>query len=420
MKRRTLLAGLAATSLSSCFRLARPPPLENGILSAHARWLWRRAWKELDPARVLDTHTHVVGLGHDGTGCEVNPSMTKSLRFGIYVAAAGIQNIEEHADQQYVDTLVTRLRSQLIHGRSMILGFDRTYGEDGKVRPELTEFHTPNAYVARLSREYPDLFVPCASVHPYRPDAIEALHEAAESGCIAVKWLPNAMQMNPGSAKCDAFYEAMVKLGLPLLTHAGEEKAVEAEEAQRFGNPLHLRRPLDHGVKVLVAHCASLGENPDLDLPDAGADKPWVDNFDLFTRLMEEKRYEGKLFGEISAMTQANRAGKPIITVMKRKDWHARLVNGSDYPLPAITVLIQTSKLVKLGLLTERERLALNELDQHNPLEFDFVVKRTLSFREGDVVHRLPDAAFTWTPSVFPRLRSGSDSLEGLVSTSGA
>jgi mannonate dehydratase len=399
-ERRALLTGLGATALSGCFRLARPPPLEHGVLSDHARQLWRRAWKNLDPAKVLDTHVHVVGLGHDGTGCEVNPSMTKSLRFGIYVAAAGIEDLGAHADQQYVDTLISRVRSQLVHGRAMILAFDRTYGEDGKPRPELTEFHTPNAYVTKLAREHPDLFVPCASVHPYRPDAVEALHEAAEAGCIAVKWLPNAMQMNPGSSKCDAFYEAMVKLGLPLLTHAGEEKAVEAEEAQRFGNPLHLRRPLDHGVKVMVAHCASLGENPDLDAPG----QPWVDNFDLFTRLMDDPKYDGKLFGEISAMTQANRAGRPLTTALKRKDWHRRLLNGSDYPLPAITVLIQTSKLVRLGLINEAQRAALNELDQLNPLEFDFVVKRTLALREGDVVHRFSDEVFTARPEVFPRL----------------
>ena len=31
-------------------------------------------------------------------------------------------------------------------------------------------------------------------------------------------------------------------------------------------------------------------------------------NFDLFLRLMDEKRYEGLVFGEISAMTQFNRS----------------------------------------------------------------------------------------------------------------
>lgn len=231
ISRRALLGGALAASTSGCFRLARPPPLEHG-LSDHARILWRRAWSGLDPAKVLDTHVHVVGLGHDGTGCSVNPTLTQPLahpiqamRFAIYREAAGVLDPERHADLQYLETLVTRVRSQLLHGRAMILAFDQTYAEDGKPRPELTEFHTPNEYVTRLAREYPELFVACASVHPYRPDAVEALHRAAEEGAVAVKWLPNAMQMDPSSPRCDAFYEAMVKLGLPLLTHAGEEKA---------------------------------------------------------------------------------------------------------------------------------------------------------------------------------------------------
>ena len=155
-------------------------------------------------------------------------------------------------------------------------------------------------------------------------------------------------------------------------------------------------------MKVIVAHCASLGQNPDLDAPG----QPLVDNFDLFARLMDDPKYVGKVFGEVSAMTQANRAGRPLQTVLQRSDWHPRLFNGSDYPLPAITVLIQTRQLVKLGFLTKSERDALNELDQHNPLEFDFVLKRTLRWRTKDAEHRFSDEVFTWRPEVLPRLRA--------------
>ena len=38
----------------------------------------------------------------------------------------------------------------------------------------------------------------------------------------------------------------MKELDLVLLSHGGEEKAVEAEEDQKLGNPLLLRRALDH------------------------------------------------------------------------------------------------------------------------------------------------------------------------------
>lgn len=165
----------------------------------------------------------------------------------------------------------------------------------------------------------------------------------------------------------------MKKNGMILLTHVGEEQAVEAEEDQKLGNPLLFRRPLDMGVKVVMAHCASLGSDEDL---DNGNKK--VPSFELFMRLMNEKKYEGLLYGEISATTQFNRLPTPILTLLENPILHKRLVNGSDYPLPAINVIIQTKSLVKYGMITKQERKYLNEIYQYNPLLFDYVLKRTI------------------------------------------
>jgi hypothetical protein len=178
------------------------------------------------------------------------------------------------------------------------------------------------------------------------------------------------------------------------LSHGGEEKAVEAKEDQRFGNPLLLRRALDAGVKVIVAHCAGLGDNEDLDDPI----RKRVPNFDLFLRLMDEKRYEGLLFADISAMTQYNRIGKPLTTVLQRADLHERLVNGSDYPLPAINALIRTSALVKQGYITSEERVCINEIYDYNPLLFDFVLKRAI--RIPGTENRLPQSLFMSNPTL--------------------
>lgn len=407
-----LLAGGAA--LFSGFRygharLARPPK-PDGPLSAAAMELLRQAWQGLDASRVLDAHVHVVGLGAGGTGCMVGERMQSPLspsdyfKFTIYLEAAGITDTSR-ADAQYVERLEALVRAQTPHGRLLLFPFDRPYDEAGRPLDEATEFFTPNDYVAALAKRAPDCFVACASVHPYRADAVEALEKAVEAGAVAVKWLPNAMSIDPSSPRCDAFYEALARLRVPLLTHAGEEKAVEAEEAQRFGNPLHLRRPLDLGVTVIVAHCASLGQNPDLDAPASSGKHPWADNFELFTRLMDEPRYTGRLYGEVSAMLQANRVGRPLSTVLTRADWHPRLLNGSDYPLPAITVLAQTRVLKDQGFITSAQRDVLNELDRHNPLMFDFVSKRTVAVRDAGGVHRLPLEVFTGRPEVFPRLK---------------
>jgi hypothetical protein len=303
------------------------------------------------------------------------------------MSSGGVDD-ESAADQQFVDRLEELVTFMPQHGKHRLLAFDKNYHPDGSVNLEKTEFYVPNEYVFQLAARHPDLFVPNISVNPYRPDAVQELKRWAAKGARVVKWLPNAMGIDPSSPACDSFYETMKELDLILLSHGGEEKAVEAQEDQKLGNPLLLRRALDHGVKVIVAHCAGLGSNEDLDDPE----RKLMSNFDLFVRLMDEKRYEGLLFGEISAMTQFNRVGLPLTTILARRDLHPRLVNGSDYPLPAVNILIRSRPLVNGGYIDRSESELLKEIYHYNPLLFDFVLKRII---------KLPGTAQHLPPSIF-------------------
>lgn len=356
----------------------KPEELRDGI-SLKAGDLIKRAFDDIDPRRLIDHHTHIAGLGSGGTNAFVNPKMRSwvhpfhHLKFKVYLSAAGVEDIER-ADAELIQRLVNLIKHIEHHGKHRLLAFDKNHRPDGSVNLEKTEFYVSNEYVFALAEQYPDLFVPNISVNPYRSDAVQELEKWARRGARIVKWLPNAMGIDPSDPQCDVFYQKMKQLDLILLSHGGEEKAVEAEEDQKLGNPLLLRRALDHGVKVIVAHCAGLGDNQDLD----SSAKKRVPNFDLFMRLMDEKRYEGLLFGEISAMTQFNRIGKPLTTVLEREDLHERLLNGSDYPLPAINILIRTRPLVRGGYIDADERESLKEIYDYNPLLFDFVLKRTL------------------------------------------
>ena len=83
------------------------------------------------------------------------------------------------------------------------------------------------------------------------------------------------------------------------------------------------------------------------------------------------------LYADISAVTQFNRA-EVLETLLARPDWHDRLLNGSDYPLPGILPLISLDKLSKLKLLDAEAKPFLNGLREHNPLLFDFALKRLL------------------------------------------
>ena len=285
------------------------------------------------------------------------------------------------ADRNAVDeSLVTRL-VQLAEAfpagtKLMLMAFDHHHDHQGRPVPAESPFHVPDRYAAAVAGRLARRFEWIASIHPYRVDAVAALLAARRAGARAVKWLPNAMGIDPASPRCDAFYEALVRTDTPLLTHAGGEAAVDSAAAQEFGNPLRLRRALDHGVRVIVAHCASLGKGVDLDKGPSG---PRVSNFTLFARLMDDARHGARLFGDISAVVQRNRAGEAFPALLERTAWHPRLLWGSDYPLPGVLPLISVAGFADRGLLAAGEVAPLNEIRRHNPLLFDFVLKRRLA-----------------------------------------
>ncbi len=349
-------------------------------LAAHP--LVEGAWQGLDPGQVWDAHAHLVGTGDSASGVYVNPQMESVLNPGQYARrlfflnAGCAHEAPGSVDRAYVERMRNLVDGLRPGAKLLLFAFERSYDEHGEVDLARTPFHVPDDYARDVARSHPEYFEWAASIHPYRRDAIRQLEKAKREGARAVKWLPSAMGIDPASARCDAFYEALSKTGLPLISHAGEERAVLGREAHDFGNPLRLRRALDAGVRVVVAHCASLGQDRDLDR--AGA---LVDSFELFARMMAEARYEKTLYADISAITQVNRAGPNLIRLLETSDWHARLLNGSDYPLPGVMPIFSVDYLVSLKLIDERSVPVLKEIRLHNPLLFDFVVKRQLRFQ---------------------------------------
>lgn len=375
-----LLPGCLIDQIGGAF--GKPPDELQKTASAAAQKLIDQAFDDIDPARLVDFHTHIAAIGTTIPGAFVNPKMRSGLnldrlKFLIYTSASGIKKLE-NADQEYIERLVHLARAIKRHGKYRILALDKNYNPDGTVNLTKTNMYVPNDYVVELARRHPDIFSPVISVHPYRQDALVEIDKWAEAGLKYIKWLPNAMGIDPAAKSVEPFYRRMKQHNMILLSHAGEEQAVQAEDDQRLGNPLLLRKPLDIGVRVIVAHAASLGSCEDLDNPAVKE----TSCFDLFLRLMDEPKYVGLVFGEISAMLQFNRMPGPLAELLKRQDLHPRLVNGSDYPLPAINSLIWTRSLARDGFITAEERQALNEIYDYNPLLFDFVLKRTVNHPE--------------------------------------
>jgi len=343
--------------------------------------LVQAAWDGIDPVRMWDAHAHLIGTGDSGSGISINPRMESLLSPGGYARrmfflnAACAHDAPDNVDRAYVERM-QKLVDGLRPGTKMVLfAFEAAHGEDGRTDAEHTNFYIPNAYARDIARAHPRYFEWAASIHPYRADCVEALEQAKRDLARAVKWIPAAMGIDPASRRCDRFYAALARLDVPLITHSGLERAVISGYSQDLGNPLRLRRALASGVRVVVAHCASMGTDRDL---DRGEDAPLAPSFDLFARLMEDARYEGRLFGDISAMPQVNRAAPALARVIERTEWHPRLLNGSDYPLPGVMPLFSVDYLVSLGLIAERAAPVLKAVRAHNPLLFDFALKRHL------------------------------------------
>lgn len=365
---------LARRTVWNPCRASLPPEIANHSVV-------RSAWQGLDPAKVWDCHAHLAGIGDGGSGIEMNPRMLSPLHPAeylqrlFYLNAGCAHEAPGRVDPSYVERLHNLTDGMAPGFKLLLFAFERAHDSSGRPRPELTAFHVPDAYARDVARARPASFEWACSIHPYRPDCVEALDAAARNGARAVKWLPPAMGIDPASPACDRFYAALSRVGLPLISHAGEEKAVHGAGQPAWGNPLRLRRALDHGVRVVVAHCASLGEDHD---EDRGAHGPKVSSFSLFARLMRDGRYEGRLFGDVSAIALRNRQLDTIRTLLEQDEWHPRLLFGTDYPLPGIVPLVSPRRLAAEKLLDAAAVPVLETLREHNPLLFDFVLKRQL------------------------------------------
>ena len=346
---------------------------ETGLSPDTASWLKARM-APLGEGPLVDVHAHLGGTGN-GSDCWINPRLKSPLhprdwvRMRIYASAASVG--PEEPDRHWSERMEELARTLPIASKHVFLAFDYRYRRDGSLDLEHSEFHVPNDWTRDEARRQGRRFAWAASVHPYRKDAIQELERCFANGARMVKWIPAAQGIDPADDACVPFYRAAKRLGMALLIHVGDEQAVETEKDRELGNPLRLRKPLTLGVRVIAAHCGSLGLSPDWE----SAGEPRVPSFDLFLRLLDDPLYEGRLFGDISALTQVNRFGGVLATMLERRDLHRRLINGSDWPLPNVNVLYRLGPLAAAGFLAKEDLGPLQEIYAWNPLLFDLALK---------------------------------------------
>jgi hypothetical protein len=126
----------------------------------------------------------------------------------------------------------------------------------------------------------------------------------------------------------------------------------------RLADPKFLRIPLECGVTVVAAHCAT----------KSGLGDP--DYFDDWVRLVAEFP---NLYGDNSAMVSLNRCGH--LRDCLRPEIFLRILHGSDFPVPVLG-----RRLWLNGSLGRSEFRRCQKIE--NPLERDWAFKQALGFSE--------------------------------------
>lgn len=311
----------------------------------------------LPKAPIIDMHIHIAGLGYGESGCFVSEEMKKSYKFDYYLAAFGVkrQELEAEGDQLLVQRLANTIEaSDKVQG-AIVLAMDGVINSQGELDKNKTQVYIPNNYVAEQTLQYPSLYFG-ASINPYRHNSLALLEKVKSQGAKLIKWIPNIQHIDPADKKLIPFYKKMKALGLPLLSHTGQERSFHSA-IDEYADPKRLELPLSLGVIVIAAHIATTGE---------------TENKSNFQRILPMFSRYPNLYADISSLTQINKPGY-LVNALKDPRLKGRLLYGSDFPL--VNMVLVSPYYFPLNL-TLKQMFEISNIE--NPWDRDIILKQAL------------------------------------------
>lgn len=301
----------------------------------------------------LDMHCHVAGIG-SGSEAFISEKIRKSWKYRIYLKSFGVteEQIKEKGDAFVIEKIAEHLQTSESVGSAVLLALDSAITKHGETDRDRTETYIPNSFLAAETAKYENLYFG-ASVNPYRLDALSRLEEVKKQGAVLVKWLPAIQHIDPADPKIIPFYQKLVELSLPLLTHAGDEHSFTTAD-NSLGDPLKIELPLQQGVTVIAAHAATSGK---------------TNGQDNMQRLLPLFAKYPNLYTDISSLTQINKI-KFLPKLLQAGVDPTRLLYGTDFPL--ITTGL-TDPLFSIFNIGPRKTLSLKKIK--NPWDQDVHLK---------------------------------------------
>lgn len=308
--------------------------------------------------RRVDGHVHLVGNGLSGSGCRLrvrgfwHRSLAAMMLRSIGLRVRGLA--DPGFDAAYVGLLERCLRESSLDAIAL-LAQDEVYRADGTLMEGAGAFHVPNEYLFDVCGRHPG-FLPVASIHPARADALEELERCLDAGAVMLKLLPNCHNVDPAEPRYQPFWRRMAAAGLPLLAHTGSEYTLPVV-APELEDPRVLEPVLDTGVTVIAAHAAT-------------SSTPWKPDF--LEPLIAMMRRHPNLYADTSAWNAGIRGRHARRCI--GSDIESRLVHGSDFPVP-----VQALPALLMGHVGWRDFATAWRLG--NPLERDALLKHATGFK---------------------------------------
>jgi len=307
--------------------------------------------------KQIDSHVHIVGTGAGDTGCWMRSGGWRAPLEWLMCRHIGLPRdaFARDFDQIYVARLLEMVRVSSLDA-AVILAMDEVYDPNGVRMEGAGSFYVPNDYVLMLGKQHPE-FLPGISIHPARPDAMEALEHGLENGAVLLKLLPNCHNVDCNDRRYQKFWERMAEARLPLLAHTGGEHTVPVINA-KLADPRTLTLPLECGVPVIAAHSATR----------SGLFDP--DYLDVLEEMMT--RFPN-LYADNSAFNIPIRSA--AIRRCRESPLVERMLHGSDFP-----VLIYGHWAWLRGLIDHATFRRWQK--EPNVLERDYQLKKAMGFPE--------------------------------------
>lgn len=346
----------------------------------------------------IDMHCHVIGNGTDISKVDDDVYLyaeDNQLLFTRMLANLIEEDLEKMetdlnrdgiiSTYEYFELLYKMLVSSKEIDAIVFLALDAVFSpETGILDARKTDLWVSNRFLLkkvkelnkRLQAETGDRkkqkkFFFGASVSPNRNDwQAELEYVLAQPEAVLIKWIPSTQHIDLRDERHRDFYRALSEKKMPLLCHVGPEYSFpEGMRNKQLDNFRYLEKPLEHGVKVIAAHCAS----PVF----PGIDRNEIKDFHSF---MEDANTGGtvRLWADTSALSLSTRIffiPEILETFRANFDW---LVHGTDFPIPI-------DAWPHLPLITHGITPAeyIDICKTKNPLDRDVKIKRAHGFPDS-------------------------------------